>query len=301
MGVQNVIKNIKNLANECKKIRRDLEYMKIAIGRIEEKLNRDMDISDCEFKVFSQWGEDGIIAKILQNVPIERKIFVEFGVEDYTECNTRFLLMNDNWSGLIIDGDENNMKKVRSEEIYWRYNLKAVSKFITKENINEILTENGIQGDIGILSVDIDGNDYWVWEAINVISPRIVICEYNSLFGAEKKVTTPYEPNFIRSKYDESNLIYGASICALTDLAEKKGYSLVAGNSACNNIFFVRNDLMENMNAKAPQDVYGQAQFREERKASSLTYNNFEERKNNVENSMIFDLDKNTMVKLKDI
>ena len=80
MGVQNVIKNIKNLANECKKIRRDLEYMKIAIGRIEEKLNRDMDISDCEFKVFSQWGEDGIIAKILQNVPIERKIFVEFGV-----------------------------------------------------------------------------------------------------------------------------------------------------------------------------------------------------------------------------
>ncbi|MFM6025585.1 MAG: hypothetical protein ACKPER_22095, partial [Dolichospermum sp.] len=123
-------------------------------------------IFDNEFRAFSQWGEAGIIQFLIRNVHISRKIFVEFGVQNYTESNTRFLLINNNWSGLVIDGGLEEITYIKNDPIYWQYNLKAINSFITKDNINQILSDNGIQGEIGLLSVDIDGNDYWVWQAI---------------------------------------------------------------------------------------------------------------------------------------
>ncbi|MFM6343717.1 MAG: hypothetical protein ACKPFK_01030, partial [Dolichospermum sp.] len=106
-----------------------------------------------EFRAFSQWGEDGIIQFLIRNVPINRKIFVEFGVQNYTESNTRFLLINNNWSGLVIDGGSEEIYYIKNDPIYWQYNLKAVNSFITKDNINQIISDNGIQGEIGLLSV----------------------------------------------------------------------------------------------------------------------------------------------------
>ncbi len=116
--------------------------------------------------------------------------------------------------------------------------MKAECHFVTKNNVNTILGECGLQGDIGLLSIDIDGNDYWVWEAINVVKPLIVICEYNSIFGSKFKVTVPYREDFVRQKYHYSYLVFGVSINALNDLAAKKGYSLVAGTEAGNDLFF---------------------------------------------------------------
>jgi len=240
-----------------------------AIGRIEarqtELLGRTSLIEN-EFRTFSQWGEDGIIQHLLRHVDIPRKVFVEFGVQDYRESNTRFLLVNNNWSGLVIDGGADYIQFIRKDPIYWQYNLKAVNAFITKDNINDLLTENGIQGEIGLLSVDIDGNDYWVWQAINVVNPAIVITEYNFRFGKEQAVTTPYDPGFVRSQAHYSMIYYGASLKALCHLANQKGYAFVGCNSAGNNAFFVRRDLKpEQIPELSPEEGYVAGQFREAR------------------------------------
>jgi len=116
--------------------------------------------------VFSQWGEDGIIQYLISRLPWKIRFFVEFGVQDYSESNTRFLLVNDNWTGLVIDSSSESIKHIRSQEYYWKYDLTAVCDFVTIDNINKLIMGAGITGSIGILSIDIDGNDYWIWNAI---------------------------------------------------------------------------------------------------------------------------------------
>lgn len=252
------------------------------LGRIESRQLQSLDkleLQDNEFQVFSQWGEDGIIQFLISNVPINRKIFVEFGVQNYTESNTRFLLINNNWSGLVIDGGSEEIAYIKNDPIYWQYNLKAVNSFITKDNINQILSDNGIQGEIGLLSVDIDGNDYWVWQAIDCINPAIVVSEYNFRFGANKAVTVPYDASFVRSKAHYSNIYYGASLKALCILADRKGYAFVGCNSAGNNAFFVRKDLKPDaINEITVEEGYVRGQFRESRdEKGNLLYLSLEE------------------------
>lgn len=268
-----VIRRIKKTLDFFSDANQQLDYIRTALGRIEARQTKGNENID-EFKVFSQWGEDGIIQWLINNIKTSRDIFIEFGVEDYSEANTRFLLVNNNWSGLVIDGSEENIRRIKSSPLYWRYNLKAECAFITAENINDLFRKNGIEGNIGILSIDIDGNDYWVWKAIDCVRPDIVICEYNHRYGMEKAVTTPYDPDFIRMKAHYSGIYYGASIAALAQLAEKKGYSLVAGNGAGNNVFFVRNDLLnENVRKKSIEDVFVHGKFRESRSPDgSLSY-----------------------------
>jgi hypothetical protein len=200
-------------------------------------------LEDVEFRVYSQWGEDGIIDWLVEKVPIKDTTFVEFGVHSYQEANTRFLLQNRNWRGLIMDGSPACMSSVQADELYWRYDIKAVSAFITRQNINDLLAENGVSGDIGLLSIDIDGNDYWVLEAINVISPRILVCEYNPVFGDMHAITIPYVPDFDRLKAHSSGQYFGASIKAIKSLAKRKGYEFIGTCSNGINAFFVRNDL----------------------------------------------------------
>jgi hypothetical protein len=235
------------LTHQIQQVSDRISSVQESLGRIESRQiqhSQTIDrLTDSEFKVFSQWGEDGIIQYLIRETSIKSHIFVEFGVENYTESNTRFLLINNNWSGLIIDGSSENITHIKNQPIYWQRNLKAVDRFITTENINDILKSNGVSGEIGLLSVDVDGNDYWIWKAIDCISPAIVICEYNSRFGYEQAVTIPYNPDFIRSVAHHSMIYYGASLKALNLLAEEKGYAFVGCNSAGNNAFFIRKDL----------------------------------------------------------
>ena len=144
---------------------------------------------------------------------------------------------------------------------------------------SKIIAENGIKGEIGILSIDIDGNDYWVWEAIDVVSPAIVIIEYNSRFGKDKAVTIPYNPSFVRSKAHYSMLYAGASLKALYDLGKAKGYSFVGSNSAGNNAFFVRSDLKpSNIKELTLEQGYVASQFRESRdQEGNLSYLSWDE------------------------
>lgn len=124
---------------------------------------------------------------------------------------------------------------------------------------------NGISGDIGILSIDVDGNDYWIWEAIDCISPRIVICEYNALFGKNEKVSVPYKPDFVWTKEHFSNLYWGASLAALEYLSEKKGYVFVGVNKAGNNAFFVKEEFSKNLSKTTTKKEHIYSSFRQSR------------------------------------
>ena len=210
--------------------------------RQNRAMDRAMPLERTEFKVFSQFGDDGIIQYVVGRLGLSReeRRFVEFGVESYREANTRFLLQNDNWSGLILDGSEEYMAAVRRSELCHRHDLAARAAFITRENIDGLLRADGFAGKIGLLSIGIDGNDYWVWEAITAADPALVIVEYNGLFGGREAVTVPYDPQFVRRMAHFSHLYYGASLRALCALAEKKGYAWIGCNQAGNNAYFVR-------------------------------------------------------------
>lgn len=244
---------------------------RIYVNTVRDKKLRSLE--EAEFQVFSQFGEDGIIQWLIHNVDIDRKTFIEFGVEDYTEANTRFLLMNNNWSGLVMDGSEANMKSLNSWEYLWKYDLTTVTAFITRDNINQLISNAGYWGDIGILSIDLDGNDWWILNSIQCVSPRILICEYNNIFGSEKRVTVPYDAEFFRTDKHYSNLYWGCSIAAFCGWAEKNGYYYMGSNSAGNNAFFVRKDCIEREMVPEDANVFVESKYRESRdEKGNLTY-----------------------------
>ena len=204
-------------------------------------VDRVRSLPDVGFRVFSQFDEDGIIEWLVANLPGIPASFVEFGVEDYSEANTRFLLRHRNWRGLIMDGSETLVERAKAHRLYWQNDLTAVAAFIDRDNINDLIRTNGFSGEIGILSIDLDGNDYWIWQAITVSDPWLVIVEYNAVFGDLRPLTIPYDPWFKRDDH-ASHLYWGAGIGALERLAEERGYVLLGSNSAGNNAFFLRKD-----------------------------------------------------------
>lgn len=224
-----------------------LEKQVLLLAQMQSKNNRNLaqidHLGDVEFSAYSQWGEDGIIDWLISKLPEIPKTFVEFGVENYRESNTRLLLQLRNWRGLIMDSSRTCIEDIRSQEIYWRYSLNAIQAFIKKENINKLLNDGGMNGEIGLLSIDIDGNDYWVWEQLEVVNPAIVVIEYNAVFGDLHALTIPYSNDFYRTKAHHSNLYFGASLPALTMLADRKGYTFIGTTTSGVNAFFIRNDL----------------------------------------------------------
>ena len=174
----------------------------------------------------------------------------------------------------MLDGSAAHIDYIRRDPIYWQCNLKAAQAFVTRENIDTLLTENGVTGEIGLLSIDIDGVDYWVWEAITAVRPALVVLEYNARFGPERAVTVPYDPHFRRTEAHYSGICYGASIAALAALGRRKGYDLVAGNRAGNNCFFVREDLRPaTLPVLSPAEAWRLPAFREARDLhGQLTY-----------------------------
>ena len=287
-------------------LRAELQSLKLVMGKSMAHNVKSMgivgDIHDAEFKVFSQFGDDGIIQYLVHHTKPADKRFIEFGVENYTEANTRFLLMNNNWSGLIMDGDPANMEFVRRSPDFWRYDLQAVAQFIDRDNINALFEAAGFTGEIGLLSVDIDGNDYWVWEAIHVVDPVIVTVEYNSVFGVEHAITIPYDPAFNRTRAHSSNLYWGTSLKALCLLAEKKGYSFVGCNSAGNNAHFVRKDKVGEIPVKSAEQGYVESKFRESRdKDGNLTYLRSKQRLELIKEMQVVDIEHGITIQLQEL
>ncbi len=224
------------------------------------------------FKVYSQWDEDGIIQYLISKIPIQNKTFIEFGVENYEESNTRFLLVNDHWQGMVVDACEADIRYIQTDKIHWQFDLQAKCGWITRENIDSLLLDSGFPEDVGLLSIDIDGNDYWIWEAVQSVRPRIVIIEYNSVFGLQQ-IAVPYKEDFVRTSAHFSNLYYGCSLGALQHLAEKKGYLLLGSNILGHNAFFIRKDIAGEFRGLPLQEAYIASKFRESRDSQgNLTY-----------------------------
>jgi hypothetical protein len=301
-----VLNEIKKIVNNQDKLIEEISSLKIALGNIKIDQIKSKGIvgslEEIEFKVFSQFGDDGIIQYLINNIDIPKKTFIEFGVQDYSESNTRFLLINNNWKGLIIDGSKEDMEKLKDNELYWRYNLTAVGMFVNKTNINDIFKTNGFEGEVGILSVDIDGNDYWIWEAIYAVNPIIVIVEYNSVFGKEHAITVPYDENFNRTKAHFSNLFWGASLKALKQLADKKGYLFIGCNSAGNNAYFIRSDKIGRLNQMSIDKGFVMSKFRESRDHDgNLTFVSDDARIKMIGDCDVFDLGKNKICKINEL
>ena len=273
------------------------DEIKINQGIILSQLNENKKsrrLEDYEFKIFSQWGEDGIIQYLTKSIEIKNKTFIEFGVEDFIQANCRFLLMKDDWKGFVIDSSKNNISRLQSLYFYWKYELNSLVAYITKENINDLLSKSGFKEDLGILSIDLDGNDYYILQAIENFKPRILICEYNAVFGEKRKISIPYQPDFNRTKSHYSNLYWGASLAAMTFLANKKGYSLVGTNSACLNAFYIRNDLINSkVEVLTVEDSYFPSSLRESRdKLGNKTYITGNERLDVIRGLQVYEVEK---------
>lgn len=269
------------LANAADRLRgtssTEIDRLRLAIGNNSATHVRGRtfpDIREAEFSVYSQWGEDGIIQWLVSHAAADIDTFVEIGVQDYTECNTRFLMCNDNWSGVIIDSGTAHAQTLERDGLRWRYTIEAVSAWVTRDNVGGLIADAGFAGDIGLLSVDIDGNDYHVLEhALTDISPRIIVVEYNSAFGPDRALTIPYRKDFDRTRAHPSYLYFGASLAAFDRLLRAKGYSLCGSNKAGNNAFFVRGDVAGDLPTPTVAAAYARSRYRESRGPDGqLTY-----------------------------
>jgi hypothetical protein len=201
------------------------------------------------FRLLSQNQEDGVLWALFQQIGTTTKTFVELG-SGATGGNAAMLAGEFGWTGLLVEGDQGKVGYAGR-----RFpRTTAVCAWITPESVNDLLTQHGYTGEVDLLSVDVDGFDYWVWKAITVCSARVVMLEYNSMFGAERAVTVPYDPKFNRR--DHRFCYYGASLTAMTRLSASKGYRLVAVEPTGVNAFFLRNDVAPHIPACDPARVY---------------------------------------------
>lgn len=202
------------------------------------------DIRTTGFKNFSQFEEDGLLLYVLSMIDNVHPIFFEFGSDDGINSNSANLHFHHDWTGLFIDANPKAIE--RGRYFFKKHGNKKVKtpvfleSLITRENINELILSGGLKGEIGLMSIDIDGNDYWVWEAINEISPQVVIIETHNEFGLND-IVVPYDASYVYpGKHPD---YHGASPVAMTHLARSKGYRLVGCNELGFNFIFVRNGL----------------------------------------------------------
>jgi hypothetical protein len=205
---------------------------------------------DVGFKCYSQCDEDGILLYLFGVLGVSKKLCVEISAGNGIECNTANLVINHGWHSLMVDGDAQHIEQGRS----FYSQLPETSVFppqmlhawVTRDGVNALLSHNGFTGDIDLLSLDVDGVDYWIWEAIEVVTPRVVVVEYQDILGPDRSWTVPYADRFSATDYHTTNGMpdfAGASLGAFVKLARRKGYRLVSVNRYGFNAFFVRNGL----------------------------------------------------------
>jgi len=216
---------------------------RLLVQQSQSREKKSVSLCDVEFKVYSQWGEDGIIQFLLQHVPIDNKTFIEFGVGDFRESNCRFLMEFQDWQGFVVESDVRSVARLKRSRFCWQHDLVVQDVFLTRDNVNDVLISSGFSSDLGLLSIDVDGNDYHFLEALTAFQPRILICEFNPVFEPARKWVVPYEASFRRERAHYSRLYWGASLGAMVDLAGRLGYRWAGVGSKGANAFFVRQDL----------------------------------------------------------
>jgi len=245
-AIPEILENLKSLNSSSSKYQDRLTELQIDNYLLENlhknpKYDNPKKLNRYEFKVFSQAGEDGIISEIFNRIGTTNKFFVEFGVGNGLENNSAYLLVK-GWQGYWIEGSDRFCQSIRQsfEDLIANQQLTLKNTFITGENIEDLFRKGNVPTELDLLSIDIDGNDYWVWQAITNYRPRVVILEYNAIYPPESSWVMQYNPSH-QWKY---NSHMGSSLKALEKLGHQKGYKLVGCSFSGVNAFFVREDLL---------------------------------------------------------
>jgi hypothetical protein len=213
-----------------------------------EKLPR---FNDAEFRAFSQNGEDGLLLYIFSLIGTTNKKAIEICAGDGMQCNTANLILNHNWNVLLVEGNNDRVKKgnefYRKHQDTFSFPPCFVNAWVNKNSVNKIFIENDFTGEIDLLSIDLDGVDYWIWDAIDVVKPRVVVAEIQCIWGVEKSVTVPYKDDFRTQFVDGFGIYSGASLPAFAKLARQKGYRLVGVQNLGFNAFFIKEDICKDL------------------------------------------------------
>ncbi len=224
-----------------------------------KRINDPKCIEKYGFKVYSQNDEDGIIEEIFNRIGTTNKKFIEFGVQDGIESNGHYLLLK-GWNGFWIECDSEAVNKINSKFrcVIQSGKLNVAEEYITKDNIDVIFERYSQVGEIDLLSIDIDGNDYHVWNEISVVNPRVVVIEYNAKIPPNCDWVMPYCEMHMWDGGDK----HGASLAALERLGREKGYVLVGTNISGVNAFFVRKDCAVDLFAvKSVRELYNPPRY----------------------------------------
>lgn len=231
---------------------------------------------DAEVKVYSQWGEDGILDYICEAIGISKPNVIEIGSGNFIECNSRFLAESRNANIIAVDGRNDLTDTVKTSSVFWKSCIIPLVDWITPSKINSIIQLGESRfGKIDIFSIDLDGNDYWILKEANLNQIDIVVLEYNPLFGAIKEVTVPRDDEFNRYKKHFSGLYYGASLKAYINLLSNKNFSFIGTNRVGSNAFFIKSNLLDNFKISTPSNLekYVDWRIRESRDISGrLSY-----------------------------
>jgi hypothetical protein len=210
-------------------------------------------LQDVEFRVHSQNGEDGILLYLFSLLGSPTKKAVEICAGSGKECNAANLIINHGWRALLVDGDTANIAEgeefyERGQNTFW-FPPYLVQRWVTTDNVNDLVQAYGFEGEIDLFSLDLDGIDYWIWQALDSIQPRVVVAEFNWTWGPDEAKTVPYDPGFavppIAARSSAEHVYFGASLSALVKLAREKGYRLVGCQQFGFNAFFVRDGIGE--------------------------------------------------------
>lgn len=209
---------------------------------------------DAEFKVYSQWGEDGILNYLCEKLGLSKPKMIELGAGNFEECNSRFLAEYRHASVAPVDARSDLHSSVQNLDINWKTTIVPQVTWITPDNVNELIKSSAkALGGIDILSLDIDGNDYWVADSLDTSNFQIIIVEYNPIFGHERSVTVPRNDSFDRTSAHYSNLYYGASLRSFINLFDSKNFTFVGTNRVGNNAFFVPDTKINNLDLQIPR------------------------------------------------
>ncbi len=204
------------------------------------------------FKAYSQFEEDGILLYIFSLIGTTNKKVVEICAGHGKECMAANLIINHGWQGYLFDGSEQNVKSAQNFFANHKQTFlmppTVNHAWFTAENVNQILSDAGVSGEIDLLSLDIDGMDYWVWKAIEVIQPRVCLFETHNVIPSHLSLTAKYDPNFYYLNQPTEQQDYrSASLLAMTKLSQSKGYRLIGSHRYGFNCFFMRNDISQHL------------------------------------------------------
>lgn len=247
--------------NQIGQLQLQMHYRRLS--SLRDQLPR---FNDTGFRVYSQFEEDGLLLYIFSLIGTTNKRVVEICAGVGWECMAANLIVNHGWDGLLFDGGPENVQ--RGTEFYRRHpntSLKPpkfVHAWITAKNINDLISKEDFAGEVDLLSLDIDGNDYWIWKAIDVIRPRVCLFETHNVIPLPLSLTVPYEPSRCALSLPEPESDFrSVSLAAMTKLSKSKGYRLVGAHRLGFNVFYMRNDVAADIFPEIPETAVHDNEF----------------------------------------